>query len=215
MQLQHVMGAKLTLDSGETLILERLGKGQFHTCYVDRTKGQVYAVTIDRDGSEDHSKEILSHPQLGVDPNPHIPPVEYLGSIGGGDRRVYRMPLYQPLRAQHKLAWEQFRALVAARETAWKMTVKELHGKMRLSDWGFTVNTHTCTLMDSPAVSGDLRDALWDIRDAASNYGQSYCMEFSKRNCMVDGNGRLILLDVLFNLEAVEAIQKKKERRTA
>lgn len=221
MQLKPTKAARLTLDSGATVMLEYLGAGMFHTCYKDQDNN-VYSITKDRasiDGAEDYSKEILSHPTLGVDPNPHIPPVQYVGDIG--ERRVYKMPLYQKLRASHKTAWAQLKQLQQAREDAWTAVTKEQNisrysmskACMRIEDIGQMVNTRVCQLMDAPGVPQELKDALEELRNAASNYGASYVFEFSPRNCMVDAAGRLILLDVLFSLEATAAVHKARKQR--
>lgn len=215
MKLTHIMGARLTLDSGEVLTLERIGKGMFHTCYVDRASSQVYSVTIERSAGSDYSKEILSHPQLGCGgtTNPHIPTVEYLGDIDGRDNRVYRMPLYFPLRAENKTAWEQFKRLESAKHDAWTAVCHEqvitgwgTKQKMRMSDIGRLVNQRVCS-MTAETLPVTLHTALIELTDAAANYGSSYCLEFSRKNCMVDGNGTLILLDVLFDLETVERMR--------
>jgi hypothetical protein len=220
MKLKNIMGARLTLDSGEELTLERLGKGQFHTCYVDvATRTTVFSVTIDRGAldADDHSKEILSK----CDANVHIPRVGYAGAIE--DRRVYTMPLYQPLRArEHPEAWALLQRLQQAREDAWTAILREqcvnhwnvAQRKMRLVDIGYLVNQRVCELMDAPGVPQSIKDALDELTRGAANYGSSYVFEFSKRNCLVSADGKtLILLDVLFNLEAVERIQTARQQR--
>lgn len=222
MQLKPITGARLTLDTGEVLTLERLGKGMFHTCYVDRTKGEVYSVTIERESGSDFSKEILSNPQLGCGgtDNPHLPKVEYLDELDKGNR-VYRMPLYFPLKAANRGAWAQFKALEAARRRAWNEVMEEqgLRGwgakpKMRMVDIGYLVNRRTeKLLMLEPSVPEPLQDAIHELTEAAGSYGEGYCLEFSRKNCMIDKAGNLILLDCLFNLEAVEGIRNAQRKR--
>lgn len=220
MTIKPTKAARLTLDNGDTVMLEYLGAGMFHTCYLDTTTKKVYSVTKDRrgiDGAEDYSKEILSHPTTGCDPSPHIPPVEYVGDLDGSDRRVYRMPVYQKLRAKiNQDAWFYLKRLKQARQDAWSAVYSEQVNsrKMRVTDIGILVNQSVIELMDAPGVPQSLKDALDSLCDAASNYGASYVFEFSPRNVMVDENGTLILLDVLFNLEATEAIQAAREKKT-
>ncbi len=211
MKLKHVAGARLTLDSGQEITLERLGKGMFHTCYVDRTTKQVYSITIERETGADYSKEILSR----CDPSLHIPPVEELGALDGKDNRVYRMPLYEPIRASHKEAWDLLKRLEQAKDDAWKAIVAQevTPRKMRVDDIGCMVNSLVCEMTDAPGIPQSLKDALESLRDEASNYGSDYVFEFSRRNVMVDGNGVLILLDVLFSLKTVEAIWKARRNK--
>ena len=211
MKLRHVTGARLTLDSGETVSLERLGQGMFHTCYVDQTAKQVYSIIIEREAGSDYSKEILEF----CEENAHLPPVERCGYIDDSDRRVYRMPLYEPLKAANRDAWDLLKRLESARADAWRSIVDEqvTPRKMRISDIGALVNRRVIEIMNAPGVPQSLKDALEELADTAANYGSGYVFEFSRRNVMVDGAGVLILLDTLFNLEAVEDIRKLKAKK--
>lgn len=210
MKIKNVMGAKLTLDSGETVTLERLGKGMFHTCYLDPSTQQVYSISIERDEGSDYSKEILANCE-----GSHIPDVEALGELG--DRRVYRMPLYQPIRAKrHPEAWRLLKVLIEARDKAWSEIIDEqvMPRKMQQRDIGYIVNDRTIKILeDSGDVPRTLTEALWQLRDAAANYGSSYVFEFSKRNVMVDGTDTLILLDPLFSLEVVGVIRNRQAKK--
>lgn len=212
MKIKNVMGAKLTLDNGDTVSVERLGKGMFHTCYLDPSAKLVYSVTIERDAGTDYSKEVLAE----CDENPHIPLVERLGYVDGSDRRVYRMPLHQPMRAKrHPKAWGLLKRLIQARDDAWTAICDEqvIPRKMRHDDVGSLVNQRVCELMDAPGVPQSLKDALYELQNAACNYGSAYVFEFSKRNVMVDDDGTLILLDVLFSLEAVNGIRNAQQKK--
>ena len=215
MKIRHVHGAVLTFEKGNSVMVEQLGKGMFHTCYVDRAENQVYSITIEREQGSDYSKEIL----CGCDANPHIPTVTRLEDLDGADNRVYRMPLYQPLTAKNKTAWYQYKVLAQAKEDAWRAVCKEQNisgfgkAKMRITDIGYMVNVRIVELIDRADIPQSLKDAIAELRDESANYGSSYVMEFSKRNCMTDGDGTLILLDVLFSLETAESIQTAKRRK--
>lgn len=210
MKIRNLMGIELTLDSGEVLTLERIGKGQFHNVYCDLSGQWVYSISIERDAGTDYSKEILSK----CDSNPHIPVVDNLGYLEGSDRRVYRMPKYQPLLASNRTAWEQFRLLERTKNTVWSEVYREfvMSGHMRVSDIGNMTNTRI-TLSLKESEHRTLWLALDELTSTASMYGTSYCMEFQKRNCMVDGDGTLILLDCLFDLETVQRIQTEREKK--
>lgn len=207
----------MTLDSGEEIALERIGKGMFHVCYLDPARNQVYSITIERPEGSDYSKEILSR----CAPNPHIPRVERMEDFGPNDnRRVYRMPRYWPIVAkEHPAAWNLLKRLQQAGQDAWTAILREqgLTGwgkpKMRIEDIGHMVNARVCELMEAPGVPQELGDALEELADTANEYGACYVFEFSKRNCMVDGKGNLILLDVLFSLETVEAMRKARTKK--
>lgn len=48
MTITHIKGARLTFQNGEAVTVEWIGKGMFHTCYLDPAKHQVYSITIER-----------------------------------------------------------------------------------------------------------------------------------------------------------------------
>ena len=59
--------------------------------------------------------------------------------------------------------------------------------------------------------------ALELLRDNAANYGADWTFEFSPRNLATTPKGQLVLLDVVFSLEAVEranaAARKRAQQR--
>lgn len=204
MTLRHIKAAILTTDAGKEIPVEFLGKGMFHTCYVDRQNKQVYSITINRDGIEDYSKEIVTF----CETNPHLPAIERFDDMG--DSRVYKMPLYYPIQAkQNPVAWSLLKQLIAAGEKAWLKSCK-----VNRDTIGYEVNQAVLDEIDADAsFPQDLRDALRSLAERAMDYGQGYMFEFSKRNVMVDENSTLILLDVLFDTEAARKIRAKKGNR--
>ena len=119
------------------------------------------------------------------------------------------------MKAANRDAWDLLKRLESARADAWRSIVDEqvTPRKMRISDIGALVNRRVIEIMNAPGVPQSLKDALEELADTAANYGSGYVFEFSRRNVMVDGAGVLILLDTLFNLEAVEDIRKLKAKK--
>lgn len=146
--------------------------------------------------------------------------MEALEDFGANDdRRVYRMPQYYPIRAsEHKTAWKLLKRLMEVKDEAWRVVVNEqlTPKRMQISDIGYMVNQRVCDAMREPgnvAIPETLVEALDELERTAGMYGACYVFEFSRRNCMVDSNGTLVLLDPLFSLEAVEAMRVAKRKK--
>ena len=148
----------------------------------------------------DYSKEGIS---LWSDKeNPYIPDFESLGDFGDGEGIVYKSPLYYPLTAKNKDAYTEFKLL----------------NSIRL-DWN-EIKSCYCPadknekLIDKFENSGKfspiLIEALRDINNALRNYGDWYCFEFPKNNLKVNADGQLILLDIIFNSDALKESKPKR-----
>jgi hypothetical protein len=200
-----------TLDDQRTIEVERIGQGRFTTAYRAVSDLNLVYLAVNEERG-DYSKHILAD----CDTNPHLPIVRALGELN--DRQVYATQYYRPLTASSKQAWQEFKAIAAARETAWAEVIRAQQGKMRVCDCGYLVMARTLELLHG-SISDDLYTALAAIQDAAGNYGSSYVYEFAKRNLAVSDDGRLILLDPIFDLATIEREQaearKRSERRYA
>ncbi len=207
MNLQHIKAAILTLDTGEKIHVELIGKGRFSEAW--KNGANVYVITREREWGTDYSKEMLY--RLDSD-NPHIPKVEMIGELSRCRSNVYKMPLYQALEAKHKEAWQQFKELAKLREQAWKEVFIDGREWNKLFNYhlGIMMCQRFCDLVQTSVIVPEtLKEALEELTNEISNYGDSWVFEFAKRNLVVDKNGNLVLLDCLFDMEVLE-----QQRRT-
>lgn len=168
-----------------------LGKGAFATCY-HVNESVVYSFV--KNGREsDYSKEAIS--LFCNQNNPYIPKIDKLGIYGNDTGILYSMPYYHPLKAQHKDAWHEFKTLKLIHE---QTKGEYIHNNLN----GYEFNNAFIANLRGH-VSDDLLDALININDSCADYGLYYRFEFATRNLKVDSSGHLILLDVIFNAEAL------------
>lgn len=194
--------AQLTLPDGATVEVEKIGKGRYTTAW--RNSHYVYLQTHENDSS----KELLSR----LPDNPHLPKVECLGIFDGNSPyRLFREPLYQPLTAKHRKAWELFKLVKTARDEAER---ESRHARAwTRSDPGTDAmelnQLFEDKIVDATYIPEPLKDAVRKLTYACANYG-AYCIEITKKNCAVDADGNLILLDPCFDLAEVrEAMEKR------
>lgn len=202
MKLQHSKSARLTLNNGEIIPVEFIGKGRFSEAWKNCTS--VYVITRAREWGTDYAKEMLSHLTDDETFNKHIPMVEYLGDIDGRDDKVYKMPLYEKLTAKYVKAWSQFKLLEAAKEQAWNETMAKVDYRKKFNPYDcVVVNDRTIELLTEQGLDEELLEALQLLRDNITNWGTQFLFEFEKRNLCVDSQGKLILLDCLFDYNCV------------
>ncbi|MFM9972922.1 MAG: hypothetical protein ACKVQK_31485 [Burkholderiales bacterium] len=180
-----------------TIQAEFIGKGQFARCY--RVGDSVYSFVNNGNRHSDYSKEAVS--MWADSNNVHIPQIEKMGNYDNkhGYGILYKMPYYESLSVKHAEARSQFKKLKKAFDkNLWNVS----------NELGFEKNQRLIQyLRDNSPELESIIDALESIDGAGRNYGDNYIIEIGKRNIKVDSEGRLILLDVLFNADAL------KERR--
>lgn len=190
--VKKFQGIELTLEHGVVIRAEKFGKGKFTTAYRD---GQdVYLLSI-----EDVCKEAYHH-YANATHSKHLPAIEWLDAYDvqtpHGERRVtiYKQPFYHALSAKaYPVAWSQFRVL----EKFWYAA---LASSSPSKAWYYSdVLSNFNDRVEASTLPDELKEAVDHLQVAASTYGQSIAMEISKRNCRVDDEGRLILLDMLFD----------------
>jgi hypothetical protein len=171
---------------GEPVKIEArfLGRGSFATCY--EVDGVVYSFVKQQRRETDYSKEAIAEFAIGE----HLPEIEKIGVFDDGTM-LFKSKLYQPLTPKHKTAWRQFRIL----ESAWK------NCRVGVSDYNFNYEIIEAL---RGQIEPSIIESLESLVDACGNYGDSYRLEFNKRNLKVDEAGRLILLDVIFNRKALK-----------
>jgi len=206
MKLRHIKAAMLTLNNGESIHVEQIGKGRFSEAWKNGT--HVYVITRERSWGVDYSKRVLT--ELETE-NPHIPKVELIGELDSDRSDVFRMPLYKPLTAKEKEAWKQFKELARLREQAWDNAFRT----------GQRFNAYNAVNMcedfaslveESEAFPEELKEAVRMLADACRERS-TWVMEIAKRNLCVDEEGRLILLDCMFDLEVLESQRGEARKR--
>jgi len=200
MEIKYTKTAVITDDAGNPWPCEYLGKGHFSTCWKStNTIGERVVFTLTN--SEDYGKEILARTinASDLDKRKHLPVVKREGDLN--DKTVYKMPLYSKLTAKHKMAWAQAKML----RTLFDQVRREFlnncnHEYEHLYRYR---SIEICQEFVNQLVPGQLADALQALLDTMCDYGSSMLFEFPTRNLCVDSEGRLILLDIIFDTEKV------------
>lgn len=181
--------------------LKPLGKGQFTRAFT-RVDQPNRVILISDEGAYEKEALALAHEE---DPrNPHIPAVVKLGSTVD-DRTVYEMPKYKaPLRkADSPEGWRDYMALKKCREAAFdELRQRRGYGWAWWHD-GYAINDATVDCGEGK-VREPVLDALRTIKDNVANYGATYTSEFAPRNLATDDAGNLVLLDIMFDGEAMQ-----------
>lgn len=204
MKIERIHAAILTLDSGEKARVERIGRGRYSTAWSNGSS--VYVQTHE----DDHAKEILSRIT-----DKHLPQVEFVESTG--IYNWYKMPLYQPLKSTCKRAWADFKALKQLRLDAFNSVRLDKTDKR---EWdtgtiGRRINESFQDMVDGhAAISAEYSDTIRHLVDWCATYGEGWLIEeLQPRNCVVDPDGNLILLDPIFDLCLLRQEQNKRLER--
>jgi hypothetical protein len=204
-------GTALRTPDGDVEV-ERIGKGAFSTVYREvGGAGRVFAVSAD----ETPDKEIVSFAHDALPENPHIPAIEKFGHTADG-KTVYAMPHYRaPLRkGDSPDGWRDYVKLKKCHdETFEEARRKNYHATPY--DLGYPVSFATVECAKESQVSSAVTEAVERLMNEASSYGATYGFEFPPKNLATDDHGNLVLLDVLFDLEAMarQRAAKQKQRR--
>ena len=195
---------RLQPPSGPAYPLKKLGKGAFATAYIVDALPLVLAEVRDIGGSQmDYSKTILAEILRTDYTSPHLPHISYVGVTLNAT--LFAMPRYTvPLRAAHKIAWAQAKTLRVCLAEANNRSHK-LHG--------YASREMTLQCAAEAPLPRSLLEALTTLSDAADNYGSQYRFEFPARNLGVDAEGNLVLLDVLYDPDALKAARKQWAQR--
>ena len=181
--------------------VQQIGKGRFCTAYRQLDKPeQVYLVV--KDG--DRSKEILSN-CLPIE-GPHLPELERMGMMG--DAYVWQTRYYERLTAKHKEAWAQYKILRDLTEKTWPTLQRRAN--YAYNAWGYDLMAAVVEGLADHCTAKRLdwwrlHKALEAVMNSAADYGASYTFEFAPRNLAVRADGKLILLDPVFDLDVTAA----------
>ena len=200
-KLQPIHAAVLTLDNGQPIHVERIGRGMYSTAWKNGTA--VYIQTHE----DDAAKEMLCQ----IHDTPHLPTVERIHS--DSDTSIYnwyKMPLYQKLTSAHKRAWTDYRALQKLRIKA-SQTANFAWAKNLQCD---SVNNEFLELVKQSPLAAQYEAPIEALTEWCASYSQSWLIEeLQARNCAVDANGDLILLDPIFDLQIIRDQQDAAMKR--
>jgi hypothetical protein len=187
--------------TNETLLTHFLGKG--HYCKAYRFMDTVYCVVVE----DEYMKDVIA--EWVCEENPHLPKIERLEdiTIKGKDYKIYTMPYYENISANHRLAWNILKALEAAVE---KVEPKYWFSKP-MACYGLYFNQDVIKEAKGK-VPESVTDGLTILNDAASNYGSGITFEFGKRNIGVDNHGNIVFRDIIFDAEKLHKEREAKIR---
>jgi hypothetical protein len=212
--LDRLVGEELALvssDTGVTLMrtipLKEIGAGTFAVIYQEQGgTGRVFAA-VDT-GIDD--KDVVVAAKQDLPHNPHLPDIRYYGqtkrSFARGAKKVYVMPYYRSiaqsadpdvLRAHAELehCWDAV-SKAGTSVRGWR------GGELALPGDAFNEGVVECAR--SRDVLPAVVEALQSLAaEAAKRDPEDYVFEFPEDNLALDEQGRLVLLDVVFNRKNV------------
>lgn len=156
-----------------------IGKGVFTKAY--KYKGRVYIKSVD------NAKECIS---LFCKGHRYLPAITRLEYLDDGSA-IYSMPFYNKLTKQHKVAWEQYKIL-----------------QHFLNEYNYDTE-QILTNIDQLKVSTGLKNSLVRLIEMMTNYShyENLRLELPRYNLAVTKSGRLILLDIIFDVELLKRIK--------
>jgi hypothetical protein len=174
---------------------EYIGSGRFTTAFA--RKEDVYLYTF----HGDLSKSILAHAHR-EHPNPHIPRVERLGisKFEGHIVNVYKAKFYRRVRRENMDA-ENKRII---------HMLQEAHDEAKHEFPGDIVRTYRASefneiITRTKGLPDTLSEALKDLAHISLDWGDHYIFDnFHIRNLGLNGKGKLILLDPMFDMEKIQ-----------
>ncbi|MCB0743273.1 MAG: hypothetical protein KDC67_05170 [Ignavibacteriae bacterium] len=158
----------------------RIGKGTFTQAY--KYKGSVYIKSVDT------AKECIALFCRGYRYLPAITRLEYLDDGSA----VYSMPFYNKLTKHHKEAWKQYKIL------------QHFFNHYNYDTEKILLN------VDKLKVSTGLKNSLIRLIEMMANYNhyEYIKLELPRNNLGVTKSGRLILLDIIFDVELLRITRK-------
>jgi hypothetical protein len=186
--------------------VRQIGKGRFTTAWRAVEVSLSHLVYLVVDQEHDSSKQLLSQCR-----GEHIPHLRCLGDIG--ERVLYETTYYQPLTAQIKGAWAQYKLLREAYDCAMRMFHDRRNRREPLQEQVRQANqVFSDQVADATYISDSLKDSVESMMTWVDNW-PGYLIEIAKRNLAVDCQGRLILLDPCFDADALQKTQQAHLRR--
>lgn len=174
--------------------LTRLAKGGFAEAY--RAGDRVFVVVPEYVRDKDAAAD--AYAAVGAK-NPHLPAVRRFGRMADG-KRVYVMPYYEvPATRRYERAWED---QVVFDECDKEAFAAECRGEFRGLDPIFARQDYILSCADQGGVASEAVDALQELLAAGAKYSDEWGFDPVPSNFGVDAEGRLVLLDVLWDGKA-------------
>lgn len=205
---------RLQDPTGHSVALpKRLGKGHATTAYLG-ADGWVYLFTSHE--ARDPAKEVLES-VVARGKSKHLPGIEFIGHTR--DASIWRMPVYQAAtgdvsKQARLLAKCAAEAYTAAGKRGWGAWNDRGQRARRLTEARRDTLACAAKLAKAKKIPGAVVPALRRLADATENYSESWLFEFPPRNVMQDAKGNLILLDVIFDQQALLDYRRRKLART-
>lgn len=157
-----------------------IGKGAFTKAY--KYKGRVYIK------SADNAKECIA---LFCKGHRYLPAITRLEYLDDGSA-VYSMPFYNKLTKQHKAAWKQYKIL-----------------QHFFNHYNYDTE-QILTNIDKLKTSAGLKNSLIRLIEMMANYNhyENLKLELPRYNLAVTKSGKLILLDIIFDVELLRITRK-------
>lgn len=161
-----------------------IGKGAFTKAY--KYKGRVYIKSVDT------AKECIA---LFCKGHRYLPAITRLNYLDDGSA-VYSMPFYNKLTKRHKTAWQQYKIL-----------------QHFFSDYNYDTE-QILTNIDKLKASTGLKTSLIRLIEMMASYNnyENLKFELPKYNLAVTKSGRLILLDIIFDVELLRTTKAEKSK---
>jgi len=204
----------LAFPDGKVVFMQdRLGKGHWTTAYLG-DDGWVYLLTKE-EGLRDPAKDILTEFTEDMKTYPesiHFPWVEKIGEVRlsrSGVHSVYRMPQYEPIpvgSANAKVA----RKLSKISDVAFTMRARLGVKAATQLTTAQKKDLQVLAVNEAVGIPDSVKAAVSAMADYMANWGDGWQFEFPKRNLMQDADGNLVLLDVIFDADALWAQRAKK-----
>lgn len=199
-------------DGHRVELLDQIGKGHWTTAYLG-DDGWVYLFTRQA-GLRDPAKDILTEFTVdmeGQSESIHFPWTECVGSVRlsrSGEHMVYRQPKYEKIPAGSANA-RMAAHLGAAAEQAQALAIRAAAGEsmsapVRYARWK---DLQVEAVADSAAPE-TVKAAVALMADYMANWGDGWIFEFPKRNIMQDVEGNIVLLDVIFDAQALHEARR-------
>lgn len=159
-----------------------IGKGAFTKAY--KYKGRVYIKSVD------NAKECIS---LFCRGHRYLPAITRLDYLDDGSA-IYSMPFYYKLTKQHKEAWKQYQLL-----------------KQFFLQYNYDTEKILSDI-DQLKVSTGLKNSLVRLIEMMANYNhyENLKLELPMHNLAVTKSGRLILLDIIFDVKLLIETKRGK-----
>ena len=146
--------------------------------------------------------------------NPHLPRVERFGMLTD-NRSIFTMPFYTvPYRVANANPASRA-AFTALRRCINSIFLRHDARTGRQTERGYETASRKLACIEEAGakIPPKLVDAVRGLHEMSKNYGDQYDFEFSPRNVATDDQGKLVLLDVLFNRDNVDRVMKARLRK--